>query len=52
MQHGPSEQKIITATSRGAAKLRKQIPPTIAAAERNDSVAATQSPLIALTNAP
>ena len=31
-------------TRRGAAKLRKQMPPTIAAAERKARVAATQSP--------
>ena len=52
MQHGPSDKKIITATRRGAPKLRKQMPPTIAAADRNDSVAATQSPDSTETSAP
>ena len=39
------DDEIITATRRGAPKLRKQMPPTIAAAERQASAAATQSPL-------
>ncbi|MGY4452618.1 hypothetical protein ACVWZR_007278 [Bradyrhizobium sp. i1.3.1] len=38
--------------SRGAPKLRKQMPPTIAAAESEASMATTQSPLARLATTP
>jgi hypothetical protein len=48
----PRLSTIITAASRGALKLRKQMPPTIAADDRQASVATTQSPLAMLTRTP
>ena len=52
MQQGPSDNKIMIATSRGAPKFLKQIPPTMAAADKQESVAAIQSVLRILMNAP
>ena len=51
-QQGPSVSAIMTPAMRGAPKFRKQMPPTMAAAERQASVAATQSPLIRLRKVP
>ena len=51
-QQGPSVSAIITPAIRGAPKLRKQIPPTIAAADRQASAPTTQSPLVRLRNVP
>ena len=49
---GPRLSTIIAPQSRGALKLRKQIPPTIAPAATQASVAATQSPVARLISAP
>ena len=49
---GAQAEKIIVAARRGALKFRKQMPPTIAAADRQASVAITQSPLATLTMTP
>ncbi|MGY4600415.1 hypothetical protein ACVWXL_008161 [Bradyrhizobium sp. GM22.5] len=49
---GPRLSTIIAPQSRGALKLRKQIPPTIAPADTQASVAATQSPVARLISAP
>jgi hypothetical protein len=52
IQQGPKDNKIMIATSLGAPKFLKQIPPTIAAADKQESVAAIQSVLRMLINAP
>jgi len=49
---GPRLSTIIAPQSRGALKLRKQIPPTIAPADTQASVAPTQSPVATLISAP
>lgn len=49
---GPRLSTIIVPHSCGALKLRKQIPPTIAPADMQASVAATQSPVARLISAP
>lgn len=45
---GPRARTTMTAVRRGAPKLRKQMPPTMAAADRQVMVMAIQSPLKAL----
>ncbi|CFM14484.1 Uncharacterised protein [Bordetella pertussis] len=49
---GPRLTQIISAVRRGALKLRKQMPPTMAAADRQARIAATQSPLATLMSVP
>src|ERR1700759_5046993 len=49
---GPKLNRIIVPASRGAQKLRKQMPPTIAADDTVANIAMTQSPLANVTSAP
>ena len=50
--NGPRLSSIIAVARRGAPKVRKQTPPTIAVADEQATVATTQSPLVRLTKPP